>query len=88
MNIRHAAALALVGWYLLISPADKPDAPLSQWHVFKSFDKAAECESERTDGVGAGNWNWEVPRFSEKSDPAGWKLPRSTCVQGDDPRLK
>jgi hypothetical protein len=41
MNLRHAAALALVGWYLMVPPMYKPDsyghkaytdviAPLSQ----------------------------------------------------------
>jgi hypothetical protein len=43
MNPRHAAALALVGWYLMVPPMyqhheidDK--APLSQWRIIQSFD--------------------------------------------------
>jgi hypothetical protein len=37
MKLRHAAALALMGWYLLIPPTSRDypmgnvDAPLSQW---------------------------------------------------------
>jgi len=37
MNIRHAAALALVGWYLLMPPWGTTDwntsAPLTEWNV-------------------------------------------------------
>ncbi len=60
MKPRHAAALALVGWYLLVPPVigpRKPDAhlktfseatvPLSQWTIIKSFDAAEECEKEK-----------------------------------------
>jgi hypothetical protein len=52
MNLRHAAALALVGWYLLAPPIahdpghwhPKMTAPLNEWIVAKSFDSASECE--------------------------------------------
>jgi hypothetical protein len=48
MKPGHAAALALVGWYLMVPPLS-PDrthnnqAPISQWTIFDSFDTAAEC---------------------------------------------
>jgi hypothetical protein len=55
----HAAALALVGWYLMIPPnhlgqqnnvtvyiADS-DAPVKQWSRLASFDTAKECETRR-----------------------------------------
>ena len=53
MKLRHAAALALTGWYLMIPPAIEEHsnhrlytkaAPLSQWQMLKSFDTAKECE--------------------------------------------
>jgi hypothetical protein len=48
MRLRHAAALALVGWYLMVPPTTdgKIDnsAPLSQWDIRSSFDSAATCE--------------------------------------------
>src|SRR5882762_6308677 len=59
MKLRHAAALALVGWYLMIPPLTQiaPDsykmprdtsAPLSKW--FRSpvdhFDTLQDCEAE------------------------------------------
>jgi hypothetical protein len=49
MNLRHAAALALVGWYLMVPPSTggKLDtkAPLPQWINEGAFDRADDCES-------------------------------------------
>jgi hypothetical protein len=49
MNLRHAAALALVGWYLMLplvngdaSPATQ--LPLSEWTQEGSFDRAEDCK--------------------------------------------
>ena len=52
MKHHRAAALALLGWYLLAPPIahdpgrwhPKMMAPLSEWIVAKSFDFASECE--------------------------------------------
>jgi hypothetical protein len=56
MKTRHAAALALVGWYLMvppmlggnppIHPTPQPDvnAPLGSWLVVDVFDTAAQCK--------------------------------------------
>jgi hypothetical protein len=59
MKLSHAAALALVGWYLMLppyvpyhpgGPLPDPDtgpwdhkAPISQWQITRSYDTAAEC---------------------------------------------
>jgi hypothetical protein len=52
MKPRHAAALALVGWYLLLPPINLDskavldiDAPFSKWEIYKAFDSAADCEA-------------------------------------------
>ena len=55
MTFRHAAALALVGWYLIVAPQSKSwwtgeesyddSAPLSRWIIEQSFDKALYCEA-------------------------------------------
>ena len=51
MNPRHAAALALVGWYLMVPPAERGGkqldyhAPLSTWSIMQSFDTAQSCEA-------------------------------------------
>lgn len=56
MNLRHAASLALVGWYLLMPPwtGDPPtdvntSAPLIKWNVEYSFDTRAECQQAKVD---------------------------------------
>jgi hypothetical protein len=52
MKARHAAALALVGWYLMLPPVisdgrTRKDAPLSRWYIFSSFETKEECEQVR-----------------------------------------
>jgi hypothetical protein len=84
MNVRHAAALALVGWYLMISPAGRPDAPLSKWRTFHGYDDIRECESARSDGVDAGNWDRQTPILA--SEIKGTKLPSAVCISTDDTR--
>ena len=52
MNARHAVAVALLEWYLMVPPAhdesgriDALDgAPLSEWWKQSSFKSAKECE--------------------------------------------
>ena len=53
MTPRHAAALALVGWYLMAPPMDQNthkinlDAALNEYMVWKSYDSAQTCEADR-----------------------------------------
>ena len=53
MKLRHTAALALVGWYLMVPYPDVPGkspnfkAPLSQWNQMGAFDTAPACDKER-----------------------------------------
>jgi len=94
MRFRHAAALALVGWYLMLPPPN-PDnkntillgADLSLWAVYESYDNAKECRRERetlkaripfTDTD-------EVLKRGSISDKMRWF---GQCVATDDPRLK
>ncbi len=63
MNPRHAAALALVGWYLMMPPPQfdpathlpnggpNLDAPLSDWRNEGSFDSAKECQAGLKDNI-------------------------------------
>jgi hypothetical protein len=53
MNPRHAAALALVGWYLMV-PRSFPDnplpqwkAPISEWDRYGDFASKAKCEAKK-----------------------------------------
>ncbi len=58
MNLRHAAVLALVGWYLMVPPnlvggAANYDVPLKDWYIVGSFDQAAECAKEQDRSLNA-----------------------------------
>jgi hypothetical protein len=46
MNLRHAAALALIGWYLMAPPYGdtRPKIPLSEWDTQRVFDSARDCD--------------------------------------------
>ena len=76
MKLHHAAALALVGWYLMmplppiahntrsINPDSLFAAPLSRWSIIRTFPTQKECETYRDAN------------------------PMELCVASDDPRLK
>jgi hypothetical protein len=55
MSLRHAAALALVGWYLIVPPfhveGERPvidsNVPTSNWTILNWFGTFFDCEKER-----------------------------------------
>jgi hypothetical protein len=85
MKPRHVAALALVGWYLLVPPRTKTwwigeeryddAAPLSRWTIERSFDKAEPCEAARLN-------------TQQQAGDAATRMNHAVCVASDDPRLK
>jgi hypothetical protein len=83
MNSRHAAAVAFVGWYLMLAPADydpdlvHPPPALSRWYISESFDRADECERVRMA---------TLKRYSGKERLT--EELSQLCVASDDPRLK
>jgi len=90
MKPRHTAALALVGWYLMVpipgnDPIPDPVVTFSKWVNIRSFDSAERCEDGRLGvietGIGGpqlgGYPDWEVTKV----------LLLSQCVASDDPRL-
>ena len=91
MKLHHFAALALLGWYLMLPPASSldPDSPtylakasLSQWKTVKQYDSKLECEEQA-----------EILHVYAKQEPNSqdWaRYPRSyaECLATDDPRLK
>jgi hypothetical protein len=94
MNLHHAAALALVGWYLMVAPSQGgkfyPDAPLSQWNQARSFETASKCEQVRS----IANQKF-LDKFAlydrdslQKVDPSQYIDSISRCIATDDPRLK
>jgi|HubBroStandDraft_6_1064221.scaffolds.fasta_scaffold424914_1 hypothetical protein len=92
MKPRHAVALALVGWYLMVplpGHAPIPNANIhtfSNWVHIASFDSAAECEHAK---MGVTRMGVAGPQLGGYPD---WEVTRvlllSQCVASDDPRLK
>ncbi|HEY6420006.1 MAG TPA: hypothetical protein VIX59_13465 [Candidatus Binataceae bacterium] len=83
MKLCHAAALALVGWYLMMPPQTPDDvyitnAPLSHWHVQRAFDTATECENYST-------FFWDYLKNEPKKQKLFLDL--AQCISSDDPRL-
>jgi hypothetical protein len=84
LKLSHAAALALVGWYLMVPPwarvAPRPDeqAPVSKWSNTATFDSAAKC-----------NEALAAHRQQEAHKNPGQRIWISgKCVSTDDPWLK
>ena len=95
MRFRHAAALALVAWYLLCPPMrfDHPENPfdlpriflnatLAEWDIQGSYDSAQECESGKVEFQAQGR-SWTIPDLA-----AAQRLNMAVCIATDDPRLK
>jgi len=57
MTPRHAAALALVGWYMMTPPIEScigassgrscEQTPLSRWQIRATYDSRANCEKSK-----------------------------------------
>jgi hypothetical protein len=86
MKFRHAAALALVGWYLMMPPRDHANrqyadtsAPMSQWQQLAAYDSADKCEEAKLKFYKAlvKQGKKERADFSQNAD----------CVEANDPRL-
>ena len=100
MKPRHAAALALVGWYLLGPPlkADlkiDADAPFSRWKTIRVYDTADACEVGRTKTMALAEQDLRHP-VERPHDPYPQSARRlldeeihfAQCIATDDPRLK
>jgi hypothetical protein len=86
MNFRDAAAIVLVGWYLMLPPhlgwkgslpTFSVDAQLGKWKVEGSFDKASECDHELKRRI-----------MDCGKCPLDSMWLSAQCVSTDDPRLK
>jgi hypothetical protein len=93
MKPRHATALAVIGWYLLMPPlVDNPNStvkvetsgPLSTWDRFgKELPTKEACKAY----IAHVKQLFEKSEESEK-DALDYWLSHARCVSGDDPRLK
>jgi hypothetical protein len=97
MKLRHAAALALVGWYFMVppirvlGPKNDPNtpvefdakAPLSEWKIIQGFDAIKDCYDEPA----------HLEKLLHDPNPAinavskEW-FEKGECIATDDPRLK
>jgi hypothetical protein len=103
MKLRHAAALALVGWYLMVPPGtskDAPDqpltfdgsAPLSKWKIVGSYDSASGCDDGKkevpNDLLQAADRESDEGKKKEFLQWMASLMEAQKCISTDDPRLK
>jgi hypothetical protein len=100
MNRRHAAALALVGWYLMVPPIYKiargqyeldRDAPLTEWINTKGFDSADDCDEGKSLNIKQTSnlLRMTFPKRGNFSTDPNWRRAfYGQCIATDDPRLK
>jgi hypothetical protein len=91
MKLRHAAVLALVGWYLMTPPlswsSDRTkigsdlSRPLSEWDSYSTYDTEADCNKE----IDA--WNRRAVSYA-RDHHTTLNISHARCVASDDPRLK
>ncbi len=91
MKPRHAAALALVGWYLMVPPTSSSrvlaDAPIAAWQILEPFETLADCQ-HRKDGAAAVAESWHVQPEDNDRRIAALAMHLTQCIASDDPRLK
>jgi hypothetical protein len=94
MKLRHTAALALVGWYLMVPPySEKPIPPtnlppLSKWSVYRRYNAPDECRYARS-AIADGFLEDAPPDFLQRfGNNFKSTFVRARCVATDDPRLK
>jgi hypothetical protein len=99
MTIRHAVALALVGWYLMVPPAIpgthevNQSVPLSQWKIRRVFPHNQGCEAARArlrEQTLAAQTQADAasPHRAERNPELHCILCQAQCVDQNDPRLK
>jgi hypothetical protein len=97
MTLRHVAALAVIGWYLLMPPpywskTNPRNAPLSQWTVFGHYDTAQECSDERTKMIRVQSMallSDLAEGVSDANRPSlSLDFKHAQCIASDDPSLK
>jgi hypothetical protein len=97
---RHAAALAIVGWYLMAppvidengTPKIDPSVSISQWdHGDQVFSSQSDCDEQRAKlrAIAERHKNWIGPSGSVAAARHRYfLLINLRCIATDDPRLK
>jgi hypothetical protein len=94
VSFRHAAALALAGWYLLMppftsegtSPVDRA-APYSNWLQIASYATAAECRKAKQDASDAAKDEEACSSTVKLEAYLCLRKMAAVCVSSDDPSL-
>jgi len=99
MILGRAAAIALVGWYLMV-PGEDARNPLAKWHICRSYDTAVECQIVidahlnvlRRHEQDHSRFKTLTPQeaLKEATKEAEWEYEfgSAQCIATDDPRLK
>jgi hypothetical protein len=98
VKLRHAAALALVGWYLMMPPVGEngkndTGAPLNRSHHRHTFDSAHDCEkalaaARLSEALGIASLS-QREGLSEQDALGLGRFSRDwQCIATDDPRFK
>jgi hypothetical protein len=100
MKPLHAAALALVGWFLMV-PSDHPKlddsvdwvskAPLTEWRIVQRFDASSSCERRRLEIVSDAEHAIRTDAAAQRAAAvlSDYAITNNAiCVSRDDPRLK
>jgi hypothetical protein len=82
MKLRHAAALALTGWYLMVPPLIDSSGianqePLSKWTILGTFDSGEDCESGRIEEM----TRRESQDESQTKDQSLLAIEKARCVE-------
>ena len=97
MKLRHAAALALVGWYLMVPPTStdnlyriRTELPVRNYWQHSAYDSAAECEAAKKPLADQFRTNAERgPNIMKRWwEAKAESIASALCVSSDDPRLK
>ena len=95
MKPRHAAALALIAWYLMVPPfrtcsecsryfqPDPLNAPFDKWQIVDRFDTVAECKKDLLEYLQTAR------EWKDKDWPSvHYVTTNGRCIATDDQRLK
>ena len=88
---RHAATLALVGWYLMTPPPPfNPSTPLSKWTRLGKTDYASEeeCTAVREKLQATFKDPGNIPPERITATIMVKAMAHLLCIASDDPRLK
>jgi hypothetical protein len=101
MRPRHAAAIALAAWWLMVPPPLRGtehgldnSAPLRKWAIYAGgvYDSAAACRRDRAETIAYLIKNKTIPRGApltpEAAKYTNEVFRASQCIASDDPRLK